>query len=47
MPLTNYYFNNVIVRIEFSPMEFSNDSNVHYYTLETTDNDQLEVTPDI
>ena len=37
----------IIVRIEFSPMEYINDSNGHYYTLETTDRDQLEATLDI
>ena len=34
-----------IVRIEFSPTEYINDSNGHYSPLETTDRAQLEVTP--
>ena len=36
-----------IVRIEFSPLGLINVSNGHYYTLETTEKDQLVVTSDI
>ena len=36
-----------IVRIKFSPLVLINVSNGHFYTLETTDKDQIVVTSDI
>ena len=38
---------NVIIRIEFISIGVINVSNGHYFSLETTDNDQLVVTSDI